>query len=94
MINEALGLNPKMIHGYTADNLYIAFENGEVDGHTIGYQDACAKALLAEKKIARPMIQFGRRDTTSGTGECSDRARACEDAGPARDDRVRGSPSA
>ena len=61
VINEALGLNLKMIHGYTSDNLDIAFENGEVDGHTIGYQTMLArKAYWLEKKIAKPMIQFGR----------------------------------
>lgn len=61
VINEALGLNLKIIHGYTGDNLDIAFENGEVDGHTIGYQTLLArKAYWLEKNIARPMIQFGR----------------------------------
>lgn len=61
VINEALGLNLKMIGGYTSDNLEIAFENGEVDGHTIGYQTLLArKPDWLEKKIARPMIQFGR----------------------------------
>ena len=61
VINEALGLNLKMIHGYTSDNLDIAFENGEVDGHTIGYQTLLArKPYWLEKKMAKPMIQFGR----------------------------------
>jgi tripartite-type tricarboxylate transporter receptor subunit TctC len=61
VINEALGLNLKMINGYTTDNLDLAFENGEVDGHTIGYQTLLSrKAYWLEKKFARPMIQFGR----------------------------------
>ena len=63
VINEALNLNLKIIHGYTGDNLDIAFENGEVDGHTIGYQNLLSrKAYWLEKKIARPLIQFGRVD--------------------------------
>ena len=61
VINEALRLNLKIIHGYTGDNLDIAFENGEVDGHTMGYANILArKAYWLEKGIARPMIQFGR----------------------------------
>jgi tripartite-type tricarboxylate transporter receptor subunit TctC len=61
VINEALHLNLKIIHGYTGDNLDIAFENGEVDGHTIGYQTLLSrKPYWLEKKIAKPMIQFGR----------------------------------
>jgi len=61
VINEALKLNLKIIHGYTGDNLDIAFENGEVDGHTIGYQTLLSrKPYWIEKNIARPMIQFGR----------------------------------
>lgn len=61
VINEALHLNLKIIHGYTGDNLDIAFENGEVDGHTTGYANMLArKSYWLEKNIARPMIQFGR----------------------------------
>jgi tripartite-type tricarboxylate transporter receptor subunit TctC len=61
VINEALKLNLKIIHGYTGDNLDIAFENGEVDGHTTGYANLLArKSYWLEKGIARPMIQFGR----------------------------------
>jgi tripartite-type tricarboxylate transporter receptor subunit TctC len=61
VINEALKLNLKIIHGYTGDNLDIAFENGEVDGHTTGYANILArKSYWLEKGIARPMIQFGR----------------------------------
>jgi tripartite-type tricarboxylate transporter receptor subunit TctC len=63
VINEALGLNLKMISGYTTDKLDIAFENGEVDGYTIGYQTLLSrKPDWLEKRIARPMIQFGRTD--------------------------------
>jgi tripartite-type tricarboxylate transporter receptor subunit TctC len=63
VINEALGLNLKIIQGYTGGDLDIAFENGEVDGHTIGYQNLLSrKSYWLEKKIARPMIQFGRVD--------------------------------
>ena len=63
VIKEALGLNLKIIYGYTGDNLDIAFENGEVDGHTIGYQTMVSrKPHWIEKNIARPMIQFGRVD--------------------------------
>jgi tripartite-type tricarboxylate transporter receptor subunit TctC len=61
VINDALGLNLRMIHGYTTDNLDIAFENGEVDGHTIGYSTLLSrKRYWQEKDIARPIIQFGR----------------------------------
>ena len=61
VINEALRLNLKIIPGYTGDNLDIAFENGEVDGHTIGYQTLLSrKRYWLDKNIARPMIQFGR----------------------------------
>jgi len=61
VINEALGLNLKMISGYTTDKLDIAFENGEVDGYTIGYQTLLSrKPDWLARKIARPMIQFGR----------------------------------
>jgi tripartite-type tricarboxylate transporter receptor subunit TctC len=61
VINEALHLNLKIIHGYTGDNLDIAFENGEVDGHTTGYANILArKPYWLDKGIARPMIQFGR----------------------------------
>jgi tripartite-type tricarboxylate transporter receptor subunit TctC len=61
VINEALGLNLRLISGYTSDNLEIAFENGELDGHTIGYQTLLSrKPDWLEKKIARPIIQFGR----------------------------------
>jgi tripartite-type tricarboxylate transporter receptor subunit TctC len=63
VIKEALGLNLKIIYGYTGDNLDIAFEHGEVDGHTIGYQTMVSrKPHWLEKNIARPMIQFGRVD--------------------------------
>ena len=61
VINEALKLNLKIIHGYTGDNLDIAFENGEVDGHTTGYANMLArKPYWLTNGIARPMIQFGR----------------------------------
>jgi len=61
VINEALKLNLKIIHGYTGHNLDIAFENGEVDGHTTGYANMLArKPYWLTNGIARPMIQFGR----------------------------------
>jgi tripartite-type tricarboxylate transporter receptor subunit TctC len=62
VLKEALGLNLKIIEGYRASSeLDLAFERGEVDGHTIGWANMLSrKPEWVEKGFVRPMIQFGR----------------------------------
>jgi tripartite-type tricarboxylate transporter receptor subunit TctC len=62
LAKEALGLNLKVIRGYTGGpNILLAVERGEVDGLTIGLS-----ALIAEfpqkweQRDLRPLLQFGR----------------------------------
>ena len=62
LAKEALGLNLKVIRGYTGGpNILLAVERGEVDGLTIGFS-----ALIAEhpekweRRELRPLLQFGR----------------------------------
>jgi tripartite-type tricarboxylate transporter receptor subunit TctC len=63
VLGEALGLSLKIINGYQGDALDIAFERGEVDGNTVGYQTMLAtKPHWVEKGYARVMIQFGRTE--------------------------------
>lgn len=63
VLQEALGLSLRVIGGYQSDALDIAFERGEVDGHTIGWQTMLStRPHWIEKGIARPMIQFGRTE--------------------------------
>lgn len=63
IMQEALGLRLNVIGGYRGDALDIAFERGEVDGHTIGYLTMMStKPHWMEKNYARPMIQLGRTD--------------------------------
>ena len=62
ILKEALGLNFKLISGYKGGNdLELAFERGEVDGHTSGYTSIVSRHgdWLGQGQI-RPMIQFGR----------------------------------
>lgn len=37
VLKEALGLKLKVISGFQGDDLDLAFERGEIDGHTVGY---------------------------------------------------------
>lgn len=62
VLKEALGLNLKIIEGYKGSNeLDLAFERGEVDGHTVGWANMLSRQPeWVEKKFIRPMIQFGR----------------------------------
>lgn len=64
VLKEALGLNLKIIEGYKGSNeLDLAFERGEVDGHTVGYANMLSRQPeWLEKNFVRPMIQFGRID--------------------------------
>lgn len=62
VLKEALGLNLKIIEGYRASSeLDLAFERGEVDGHTVGYANMLSRQPeWIEKNFVRMMIQFGR----------------------------------
>lgn len=64
ILKEALGLNIRLVSGYKgSDEMEIAFERGEVDGHTSGYNSILSRhAAWIEKGFIRPMIQFGRID--------------------------------
>jgi tripartite-type tricarboxylate transporter receptor subunit TctC len=64
VLKEALGLNLKIIEGYKGSNeLDLAFERGEVDGHTVGYANMLSRQpQWIETGFVRPMIQFGRID--------------------------------
>ena len=64
VLKEALGLNLKIIEGYKGSSeLDLAFERGEVDGHTVGYANMLSRQPeWLEKNFVRPMIQFGRID--------------------------------
>lgn len=64
ILKEALGLNFKLISGYKGGNdIELAFERGEIDGHTSGYSSIVSRHgdWLGKGEI-RPMIQFGRID--------------------------------
>ena len=63
ILQETLGLKLNVITGYQGDALDLAFERGETDGHTVGYQTIMAtKPHWITKGLARIMIQFGRAD--------------------------------
>ncbi len=64
ILKEALGLNFKLVSGYKgSDEMEIAFERGEVDGHTSGYNSILSRhPEWIEKGFIRPVIQFGRID--------------------------------
>jgi tripartite-type tricarboxylate transporter receptor subunit TctC len=64
ILKEALGLNFKLISGYKgSDDMELAFERGEVDGHTSGYNSVLSRhPQWIEKGFIRTMLQFGRID--------------------------------
>jgi tripartite-type tricarboxylate transporter receptor subunit TctC len=56
----ALGLNIKVIRGYTSSNLNIALERGEVDGRTLAYANVVGiYPHWIKDKLMRFMIVFG-----------------------------------
>ncbi len=64
ILKEALGLNFKFVTGYKgSDDMELAFERGEVDGHTSGLASIKSRhGDWLEKNYIRIMIQFGRLD--------------------------------
>ncbi len=64
ILKEALGLNFKFVTGYKgSDDMELAFERGEVDGHTSGYNSVLQRhPQWIEKGFIRTMLQFGRID--------------------------------
>jgi tripartite-type tricarboxylate transporter receptor subunit TctC len=64
ILKEALGFNFKLISGYKgSDDMELAFERGEVDGHTSGYNSVLSRhPEWIEKGFIRTMLQFGRID--------------------------------
>ena len=63
ILKDVLGLNVKIIEGYSKSELDLAFERGEVDAEGIAYSNLQARhPEWLSKKIIRPMIQFARRD--------------------------------
>ena len=59
---EVLGLNVDIIRGYTgAAPIFLAMQNGEVDGQVIGLGSVKAgQAHLWSNKQVKPLVQFGR----------------------------------
>jgi tripartite-type tricarboxylate transporter receptor subunit TctC len=64
ILKEALGLNIQLIQGYKgSDDLELAFERGEVDGHTSGLDSVISRhPQWFPQGFIRPLIQFGRAD--------------------------------
>jgi tripartite-type tricarboxylate transporter receptor subunit TctC len=63
ILRVAFGLNVKIIVGYGKNALDLAFERGEVDGNGITYANLLSrKPQWVEKKLMRPMIQFGNAE--------------------------------
>ena len=63
IFEEALGVRLKVIEGYQGNDLDLAFERGEVDGHTIGYSNMLSRAPhWVEQNFVRIMVQSGRVD--------------------------------
>ena len=64
ILKEALGLNFKLISGYKgSEEMELAFERGEIDGHAISWLSMMARAPhWMDKGFARPVVQFGRAD--------------------------------
>lgn len=62
LAKEVLGLNIDIIRGYTgAAPIFLAMQNGEVDGQVIGLGSTKAgQAHLWNNKLVKPLIQFGR----------------------------------
>jgi tripartite-type tricarboxylate transporter receptor subunit TctC len=66
ILKDVLGLNVKVIEGYSKSELDLAFERGEVDGEGIAYSNLRARhPEWLSKKLVRPMIQFARRQRHS-----------------------------
>jgi tripartite-type tricarboxylate transporter receptor subunit TctC len=59
---EALHLNVTVVRGYTgAAPLFLAMQRKEIDGQMVGYSSVLAgQRDLWEKKVFRPLMQFGR----------------------------------
>jgi tripartite-type tricarboxylate transporter receptor subunit TctC len=64
VLKEALGLNFKIITGYKSQtDVLLAIERGELDANVDGYISMkAANPEWLEKKLVRPLIQFGRVD--------------------------------
>lgn len=65
VLQEALGLNFKIVSGYKgSDDMELAFNRSEVDGHTSGWASILSRheEEWVKKGFIRPMIQFGRVD--------------------------------
>lgn len=62
MAKEVLGLNVDIIRGYTgAAPIFLAMQNGEVDGQVIGLGSVRAgQPHLWTNKLVKPLVQFGR----------------------------------
>lgn len=61
ILKEALHLNVKLIRGYTGSaGLDLAFERGEVDGQTSGYDSVKSSKSHWITHMARPIVQFAR----------------------------------
>lgn len=61
VLNDALGLNLKIVEGYEKDSLDLAFERGEVDGNSLSYSAIQSrKQRWLDTNFIRPMIQVGR----------------------------------
>ena len=63
LLNEALGLNVKIVEGYEKTALDLAFERGEVDGMGVGYTNLNARfPAQVEKKAITVLVQFGSEE--------------------------------
>lgn len=61
VLNDALGLNLKIVEGYEKDSLDLAFERGEVDGTSMSYSAIQSrKQRWLETNFFRTVIQVGR----------------------------------
>jgi tripartite-type tricarboxylate transporter receptor subunit TctC len=61
VLEEANGIKLNVIEGYTGNDLDLAFERGEVDGHTVGYGNMLARqSNWVSSGFIRTMVQFGR----------------------------------
>lgn len=63
LLQEALGLNVKIVEGYEKTALDLAFERGEVDGIGVGYTNLNARfPAQLEKKAITVLVQFGSEE--------------------------------
>ena len=83
MAKLVLGLNIDIVRGYPgAAPMFLAMQNGELDGQVIGYNSVRAgQPHLWNDKLLRPLVQFGREtrlpdlaDTPTGQELLSDPA--------------------